>query len=333
MPGSVELKDPVPPRSSRRTQLLSLSGGGFRGLFTARLLEELERRADRPLAEAFEVLAGTSIGGILAIALAVGRPASALRSTIEAEGPRLFASPSMWRRLVRAPYSNQALRRLIVEILGEAAEQSLRDVEIALVIPAVSQSAGRPRIFRSRGLAGAEADDLSLVDTALATAAAPTYFPPHRSRTENLVDGGLIANAPELVAVIEMLRNLAVDLPSVHVLSLGTAAPPFADFVHDLGRRGLAGWANELVRLVMQSQERLAVEQCRALLGGRYHRIDRQPLGDQGKVLGLDRADRRAADTLLLLAEEAIVELASSRTLQAFLEHRAVRRDPDSLIG
>lgn len=71
-------------------QILCLSGGGYRGLYTATLLEELEKEAQNPLAEVFDLIAGTSIGGILAIGLAAGVPAATLRKAFEDHGGEIF---------------------------------------------------------------------------------------------------------------------------------------------------------------------------------------------------------------------------------------------------
>ena len=80
-------------------QILSLSGGGFLGLYTVSVLAELERQVRRPIASCFDLLAGTSVGGIIALGLAAERPASDIKHAFESYGTRIFSdrpAPTTW---------------------------------------------------------------------------------------------------------------------------------------------------------------------------------------------------------------------------------------------
>jgi len=142
---------------------------------------------------------------------------------------------------------------------------------------------------------------------------------------ENLIDGGLIANAPDLVAVAESVRGLPVLLDQISVLSIGTAAPVSQGAVRSLGSLGLFAWSRRLVQLTMQSQEALVVNQCRYVLGDRYKRLDFKPSESQAKVLGLDRATPEAIETLTYLAGQLIKHLEGDDRLGAFLAHQTQR--------
>ena len=96
-----------------RFQVLSLSGGGYRGLYTAKILADLEQEIGGPIAQRFDLIAGTSIGGILALAVAMEIPAEQMVKLFEQHGQEIFKRRlSLWG-IVRAPYSPEPLKRLL----------------------------------------------------------------------------------------------------------------------------------------------------------------------------------------------------------------------------
>src|SRR5438067_651767 len=207
-------------------QILCLSGGGYRGLYTATLLEALEKEAQKPLAEVFDLIAGTSIGGILAIGLAAGVRAATLRECFEDNGGAIFPHfyqvrghnifPRPSRGMLRRRYSVAGLRATIEAVFAKAPDiQVLEHLKAKVLIASVDVTNNGPRLF------GVDANSLStpLLDVALATSAAPTYFPEHRFGTSIFVDGGLIANAPDVIALIHSLQSAAA--PQIQMLSIG----------------------------------------------------------------------------------------------------------------
>ena len=165
----------------------------------------------------------------------------------------------------------------------------------------------------------------------LASAAAPTWFPPRRLAGQTLVDGGLVANAPEIVALCEAI-SLGQPLERLHVLGVGTAsrseaAPPLRD--EDGGHHGQLPWllARSLVNVSLAAQEDLATAQCRTLLGSdRYLLLDKAPSVREAARLGLDRVDVVAAETLMSLADACVDEAldgARGRQLRDMGAHRA----------
>ena len=319
------------PADGRRVQLLALSGGGFRGLFTARLLERLEADG-RAMRDRFELIAGTSIGSIIAGGLALGVPASTVREAMEREGPVVFpprgAARRLWRQassVFRAPYDTGTLERVIDGVLGERRDIGLRDIPAALLIPCVSHTRADVRVFRSAGLAGQDADDLSLKEAMLASGAAPTFFPPRTHGTETFVDGAIVANAPDALALGEATSRLHVPLERIHTLSLGTAASARERPPARYGRPGKLTWiARSLLEVTMAAQERLTIAQCTAIQGDRYLRLDRKPSAGQDRAIALDRADPRAIRTLLDLADachEEVTGGADRERLRGFLRH------------
>src|SRR4051794_36360710 len=137
---------------SRSTNLLSISGGGFRGLFAARALELIVSEEQATCNEIFECLAGTSIGGIIAIGLACGTPASKIRRAIEKFGPLVFRKKNCWAGWIGAKYHSGTLLRAIKAILGSKQDLKLSEVDKPLLVVSIDQSAGSVRLLRSRGL-------------------------------------------------------------------------------------------------------------------------------------------------------------------------------------
>jgi len=329
----LELPELGPPKnSSGRYQILAISGGGYRGLYSAFLLEALEEKAGRPLAQCFDLVAGTSIGGIIAAAISLEIPASTIKKAIKTHGPAIFdqtirvagystgiktKAPQKYRAL----YQQSDLKKAIEEIFGDDVNKPLSEVPVRLLIPAVSQTSAEPVLYMS--------DDTNqkgtILDAMLSTSAAPTYFPPYEKGRVNYVDGGLIANSPDMLAYGEALKK-GIDTNNIHILSIGTAATTVADRPRDLGNPGEAQWfmANDLFLLVLEAQEKLTHYQCESLLGKRYLRLDSIPNENEAKVIALDKADDDAKSALRHMAEIRIKKAfdgIEKQSLALFLQH------------
>ena len=208
--------DPI----SARLRILSLTGGGYRGLFTAAVVAKLEQRiAPARLCDRFDVFAGTSIGGLLACGLAIGVPAATLLSTLKEHGPKVFAPKTALgiRRLFATPYTAQPLAEAIRACLGVWADKPISDVERGLLVTAINWVEGAPVVFRNQALGAAGASRETLLDVCLATAAAPTFFPPHVIGKAPMIDGGLIANNPDCIALIETLKRWPEAMPRISI--------------------------------------------------------------------------------------------------------------------
>jgi uncharacterized protein len=225
--------DPFPLISKARTgaafRVLCLDGGGYLGLATATLLEGMEKHFGVRFADRFDLFAGTSTGAILATGLALGLPASRLVSLYEDLGPKVFQPrrfPSPWWR---AAYPLAPLKEALRCAFGT---QTLGDIHAkgkGILVTAYNLSMGSVRIFKTD-----HAPDLSLdsgllaSDVALASAAAPTYFPvfslmnPVSRVKENFCDGGVVANAPALIAFAEAVSTLQALPGQVRLLSIST---------------------------------------------------------------------------------------------------------------
>ena len=307
--------------------------GGYLGLYSVSVLAELERRIGRPIGSRFDLLAGTSVGGIIALGLAAEKSADEVKSAFERDGAKIFSNRraprtglgelvDFFRSFRSAKYGNDALRRTIVQILGE--ETLIGDLKHPVMIPAVNLSKGKPQIFKTDHHPDFRVDHLrKAVDVALATSAAPTYFPIAAVGDELFADGGLFANSPDLVALHEAEHFFQKHAEDVVMLSIGTTTSKFS-FSHTLGLNlGTLAWARRFPQVLLSAQQ-LDVEYIiRHKLGGRYVRIDAEQSKEQERDLGLDVATEAASKTIRALAAATTQEILKNNTLMEILSHRA----------
>ena len=319
---------PLPPLATDRPlRVLSLAGGGFLGLYTAIVLEALEARAGAPLARRFDLLAGTSIGGLLALALAYEIPMARLVRLFTEHGSAVFSSralPSgalsrlldLSRSVLGPKYSGKALREALQAEIGD---KRLADALHRVVVPAVDVGLCQTKVFKTPHAPSSQGDgSLRAVDVAMAACAAPGYFPSVRIGRHVYTDGGLFAVAPDQVALHELDHFMGVDPARVSMLSIGTATARYrpADGVRD--DTGAVGWLSDgrLVLTLIAVQQQHVRAMMEARLGDRYLRLDADWPPDAG--LGIDVATRQAVDTLSALARKTLRDVDPHR-LAAFL--------------
>jgi len=319
--------------TSGRFKILALTGGGYLGFYTASALAGLEARLQRPLAAHFDLISGTSVGGIIALGLAAGVPAARIVEAFESDGQKIFperARPKQthkqifeFLRLIRRPkHDSGELRRTVDRILGPGL--TMADLQARVLIPTFNLSRGLPELFRTPHAPDADRHAaVQVADVALATAAAPLYFPTARINGEAFVDGGVFASAPDLLALNEALSVLGQCESDVWMLSVGTTSARFA-FDFDGGAQpGLFGWAREqrLVRVMLAAQQSSTADLVGARLGARYIRLDAEPSVDQALSIGLDIATPAAKAILESLAERSLADCRQSAELAALLDN------------
>ena len=217
----------------RTFRILSLDGGGIKGVFTAAFLGEIERMAGVRIADYFDLIAGTSTGGIIALGLGVGLSASELLDFYLSNGNAIFPSVGigvrLWRNLrwaVRGKHDSEQLKKALVSVFDD---KKLGDSSTRLVIPAFDATNGRAIVFKTAHCHDLKQDHLArCVDVALATSAAPTYLPVHEFPDgRSYLDGGVWANNPMLVGILEAVTKLQCPATTIDVLSIGTTEEPF----------------------------------------------------------------------------------------------------------
>lgn len=305
-------------------QVLSLTGGGFRGLYSARVLQELEQHAGRPIGQCFDLIAGTSIGGILALAVAFDRPMDSVIAAFREAGPKIFPPKGKLAGLASSRYDVAPLREVIDRILPVSA--TLADALHPLVIPALNLTTGKQQILKTRHNAEWTRDSKYTVrEVALATAAAPIYFPIASLDNQLFADGGLFANSPDLVALHEANKFFQQADASVHMLSVGTLSSTYALPASTNRSRGLWQWLGPpefpLIQTILAAQQQFSVQIVEHRLEGRYIRVDGQPSDAVMRDVGLDKATLESQEVLLGLAAKHITDVIGKENIQRLMKH------------
>jgi patatin-like phospholipase/acyl hydrolase len=266
---------------NRPFRILSLDGGGIKGTFSAAVLAALEDATKCRCVDHFDLIAGTSTGGIIALGLALGKSAQEIVAFYEEHGPSIFPGSSLasrsrglFRQLFVGPkYSHKVLREKLMLVLGN---KKFGDSRVRLVIPAYDAINGRNFVLKTAHRKRFMFDvSAPAVDVALATSAAPTYFeaapfPAHAN--SSYVDGGVWANCPVMVGLMEAICFLDVPVDSIDILSVGTTTTPFSIAEHT--RSSALRWNMGLVNLMFEAQVEAALTQAALLTKGRLHRIN-----------------------------------------------------------
>jgi hypothetical protein len=264
-------------------RILSIDGGGIKGIYPAAVLAQLEKSflAGRSIVECFDMIAGTSTGGILALGLAVGRSAQELLQFYIRDGQWVFPPCGWWKRKWRecsglaAPrYDQSALKDMLENVLGH---RSFADAGTRLCIPAFEGHHGEVFIFKTPHHPDYRKDGFEQMTTiGLATSAAPTYYAALDSGGYRYVDGGIWANNPTMIGVVDALACFSVDPAQIRVLSLGCGAEPF---VVDVKRANGGQWAwRHAIFAAMDLQSQNVIGQARLLVGpGNVVRMNANP--------------------------------------------------------
>ena len=214
-------------------RILSIDGGGIRGVFPAAFLAELESKVGSPLHEYFDLIAGTSTGGIIALGLGLGFPAACILNFYESEGPKIFSQDQTgmtakirkWNRTLRwvcgGPKYDAANLESSLENVFKS--RKLGEAHTRLFIPSWHRSTAGLHIFKTAHHPRLKTDyEMLAKDVAMATTSAPTYFKEHVTQEGvGLIDGGVWANNPTGFAVVEGIANLGWRPEDIRVLSIG----------------------------------------------------------------------------------------------------------------
>ena len=278
-------------------RVLSLDGGGIRGLVTAVLLERLVATPGlEKLIGKADLVAGTSTGGLLALGIAHGLSLATLRDLYVTKGETIF--DDSWLddlvdlgKLRGADYHTGPLRRELKRLFGET---TLGKLGKKVLIPSFDldnedpeNRSWKPKVFHNFPGKGSDATEPAW-KVGLYTSAAPTYFP----SVDGFVDGGVYAGNPSMCALAQTQDSRYAPTPQldqVRLLSLGTGTnlQYIAGATHDWG---YVQWARPLIDLMLDGTAGIADYQCRQLLGERYHRL--APVFPPGVRVPLDGVDR-----------------------------------------
>lgn len=291
-------------------KILSLDGGGIKGLYTSTILEHFEQTYNCALSDQFDMICGTSTGGLIALAIALKIPVSEISKIYLGHGRDIFPRRSgfygSWRQVFwKGKYSNKPLQKVLLDFFGD---KKIADSHNLLCIPSYSITDARPWVFKYDHPEGKlDRDNKAFIrDVALATSAAPTYFPvceidyyDHKQ----FVDGGTWANNPALVGLIEAITYFVgpgkkykrTQLLSISSLN-NTAGKPtgekldkaFIDWKNDLFETSLTGqsYFTDYVMKTLRTFDHLQID---------YDRIPSEAISaEQQSLIQLDIATPEA---------------------------------------
>jgi patatin-like phospholipase/acyl hydrolase len=304
-------------------RILSLDGGGLKGLFTAKFLSDIETDLGVRIGDYFDLITGTSTGAIIALGIAFQLPASEILRFYREKGPIIFDAPGFG--IIKTRYSSEPLQQALLEVLGE---RTLGDAKNRLVIPAFNLQRREVKLFKTRHSPRLLRDwKMKAVDVALASAAAPTYLPSFVDESKiEYVDGGVWANNPSLVGVVEAMTVLGIDRSKINLLSLGTTRETVRmdSIKTDAGR---ALWASQMSDVFIGADSAAAEAMCEHLLrdhpdedSTRNFRINPHVAAGEFKL------DRVSEELIALAAREA--EHASRKLSQKFFSEKVVPFEP-----
>lgn len=272
-------------------RILALDGGGLRGVLTAVIMGRLDKEI-RGWRTSLDLIAGTSTGGVLALALGRGMQPEDLVNFYRTNGPTIFNESLLDKvkdvgRLIGAPYKSAPLEGVLKALFGD--NLTLNQLKPIIVVPSFNLDdtyefddgigkrtidTWKPKVFHNDSSLGTDENDGRELayQVAMRTSAAPTYFPSYGT----YIDGGVFANNPSMVALAQALHSKADNHPELNdiaLLNLGTGVHEsvITGNNHDWGD---AQWATNIVDLVLDGAMDVAKFECLQLLGtDRYYRL------------------------------------------------------------
>lgn len=310
-------------------QILALDGGGIKGLFSATYLARLEEDLNCTITDHFDLITGTSTGGIIAAALGAGIPPRDIVQFYESHGPEIFKQSkisrflhdkaSFWGRILSPRYSSTPLKAALLKRFGDL---TLGASTKRLIIPSYNLGENDMMVFKTRHHVRYSRDHkLPLWQICMATTAAPTYFKAfHLKGDTRLIDGGVWANNPSMLGIIEALTSLDVPLANIRLLNIGTSHA-VKHLSESLDEGGVWQWKNAGVEIALHGQDLAAFNQAKLLLGDNAYRVN--PIVPDGRF-GLDRLNFNALRSLA----ETVSRTTSPEIKTRFLSHQAPKFTP-----
>lgn len=256
-----------------RHRVLSIQGGGVNGIFAAGILARVEERLEQEgkpcrVGRYFDLVTGTSTGGLIALGVALGIPAAKIVKLYSEKSSRIFPTrrrnilSKVVRKTINLPFYDS--KPLIKELRLIFGDMRLGDSVSRLVIPAYDLSLDRVCLFKTAHHLLFKSDyQLKAWEVATATTAAPIYFPPYEmspeARSAKFLDGGVWANNPVLVAVAECIHYCGWARDSLDVLSFSGVR----EIVEESRWKKLRGIPNMLIH----SQVKGSIATAKTLLG------------------------------------------------------------------
>ena len=313
---------PVEWPEDREFRILSIDGGGIRGIFPAAFLAGLEDQylGGSSVSSYFDLIAGTSTGGIIGIGLGAGLTASELRNLYLERGKEIFPRTGAlsqctmrMTRFFRYRYSREPLVRILSEYLGDL---TLGESRSRLCIPSCDGRHGDLYVFKTPHHPDFRLDGTErMVKVAAATSAAPTYFRPLDDGGYTFLDGGVWANNPIMIGLTEALSSFSVPRERIRILSIGCGNTPYKVGGWKKRFGGMLAW-HDIISAAMRFQSFSALGQAGLLIG--RDRVTRIELPETGRPIELD--DWPAARSALPASAADALDSCGAHVASTFLQ-------------
>lgn len=313
---------------NKPVKILSIDGGGVRGIVPAMILEAIEKKMSKRnhIAESFDVFAGTSTGGLIVMMLNVPDSENNPRYSVsdivkfyKVLSPKIF-DRSYFRYfftlggLTGAKYHSEGLEKLLKQYF---LDYKLSDLRSNVVIPSFNITKNHMHFFRTSQAATFENKDYYLRDVGRATSAAPTYFDPVEIRSmgrdsmDIFIDGGVGINNPTISSVVYAIELFGINRP-FFVLSIGCGS--YDEVYHRSVRydkfhnnaMGVFDWSTEIIDILMNSVNDVAHYQAMMGLKPKYYYRLQVPM--DGALLSMDNADPANIEKLISAAKQFIAD-------------------------
>lgn len=289
-----------------KKKILSIDGGGIRGIIPAIILAEIEKRTGKKISDMFDLIAGTSSGGLIAAMIASQnhKPADLIVELYEKRGHEIFSRDICefifsFASLSDHKFSSTGITKVLTDVFGE---ETIDSVEKDLLITAYDINNREPYFFKSWR---PDFNGIPLVTICKATSAAPTYFEPVdtsiQGKDRTFIDGGVFVNNPAVSAYVEAIRIYG---PDVYMLSLGTGTLVESIKYEDAKSWGKIEWISPLLDCMFGASSDVVDYQMNMLLGEDFTRLQLKNIKDDNMALDDASADNIAA--LKLAAKEFI---------------------------
>jgi len=247
-------------------QVLSLDGGGLKGLYSASVIKLIEQQLGHSISDHFDIITGTSTGGLIALALSRGKSGEDIQNFYLDNGEKIFPSRGLsgflrkFKSIIFSKYNNESLETVLKNLLKETdgSQPLLRDSPKRLIIPTYLSEVSQPRLLKTPHASRLKNDwRMPMWAVGMATTAAPTFLPSFHYQNRTYLDGGVWANNPSLIGVTEAL-DLGAKLENIRVLNIGTTYSKKTNTDSKIlgfkfKRGGIFSWATNILPLVMEA--------------------------------------------------------------------------------
>jgi len=270
------LREQLPWPENKPFRILSIDGGGIRGILPAAILAEIEKRylGGKSAGDYFDLITGTSTGGIIALGLSIGKTAKSILELYVDHGEKVFPPVrwdflklrSRWRFLRALQHYRYKAAKLEAHLQSVFLERTFGEARRRLCVPSFDGFT-EVNVFKTPHHFDYRMDwKERLLTIAMATAAAPSYFPVYKNGGRFFADGGVWANNPVMIGLVDALVCYRLDRRQVHILSLGTGDTEIRFTENQIAHGGLVDWY-EIISSAMHLQSQNATGQAGLLIG------------------------------------------------------------------